>query len=259
MRISLPLVLSALLSIVIHVPADAEDRKLNGWIFEQKSEVMGDQTVYVTRDAIKAVSKKTNVIVICKAPDFEVISYNDATRCRFSMPLKSYLPGMHKMLAVATGVAYSDIPLDKVSERDTYDGLKSQTYVSQKWWDEMRRKAKIDRHEKLRTARSARMTVTAVPEIHNRLALFFSRYYGIPNVRKFPLNFGFVNKKDEFVSLLSTSSCRKAALKDKQFAVPIKYRLASDFTDVILNSSQQGSMDALFQGLSDSYNRKDKK
>lgn len=233
--------------------------KTNGWILSQSSFIVGEKTVYLSRNAVKVVGERNRVNIICKAPDYEVVSYSDQTRCLSREKLSSFQPGLHKMLAFAVGVGYSDIPLNlKAGQVGTTAGAASIAYPTTAAYETAHKNLKVHSREKTRTAKTARYAVADKISVEPQIALFLSRLYGVPNLKKVPLQFQFINMADKSMRVLNTYDVKQAQLSGKDFLAPSGYRKAARYADVLMNRNDQDGVDELFHGLSDAFHPKKK-
>ena len=68
-------------------------QKVQGWIVEHHSGLIGNEKIYITKDAYKIVSEPLNFTIVMKAPDWNVTFKVITVQCRvIQLPDRKKLP-----------------------------------------------------------------------------------------------------------------------------------------------------------------------
>src|SRR5690349_6638891 len=98
------------------VPVSAQPATIKAWKLEQRTRILGDETIYVCPTGIKAFNRKNGVTILFCAPFTEVVTFSTKTRkvCRQGAE-KSQNP-YARAVAMFSGVAHGQVPMKKVRD-----------------------------------------------------------------------------------------------------------------------------------------------
>jgi hypothetical protein len=103
-------------SAAIAAPAKREPAGEKGWVLKQVSISIGQQIVYVTPHAVKAVNAGQGVTTIARAPDWKVIVYNDEKQCYFESQLSQWKGPPIQSVMLFLGLDASRFVLRKIGQ-----------------------------------------------------------------------------------------------------------------------------------------------
>jgi hypothetical protein len=97
-------------------PVESQPSAVTAWKLEQRTRILGDETVYVCPTGIKAFNRKNGVTILFSHPFTEVVTFSTKTRkfCR-QRAEKSENP-YARAVAMFSGVAHGQVPMKKVRD-----------------------------------------------------------------------------------------------------------------------------------------------
>jgi hypothetical protein len=222
----------------------------HGWILNQSSTLIGDQTIYVSPIAMRLTTKKTSVMILTIAPDFDVKLFNTRSKKMYECKAKNFVNSFSTSIATASGVVYSEIPL-KLKNRDLLNGLKICNYETPDW---LAKKA----YDGWKTGLSDRGAVTSATyvvsdQFPSAICETIARFYGLPQ-KGLPLDFKYKNVSKETQQMLRTTSCRSAEISLAEFQAPTGYKRVQTVAEVTKDKNSDDVLE-LFEGLSESINK----
>lgn len=107
--------------------AKANSVKVACLILEQDNNYGGEERIWVAPNAVRAFSKRNNVTIVSKAPDWTVYVFNDKRHVVFSAPLAKWQGGNVQGLAKYFGHVWDSYEWVK-SGTQNYSGLKANKF-----------------------------------------------------------------------------------------------------------------------------------
>ncbi len=222
----------------------------HGWILNQSSKIFGDQTIYISPTAMKLTTKKTSVMIISSAPDFDVQLFNTRSKKLYICKAQDFVNSFSATIATASGVVYSSIPV-KLKNRTVLNGLKICNYETPEW---LAKKA-TDGWKSGLSDRGAvtHATYIVCEEFPPAFGKTIARFYGLPE-KGLPLEFKCQNIARETQQILRTTSSRATDISPAEFQVPTGYTRVKAVVEVTADKNSDDVYD-MFEGLGESINQ----
>lgn len=198
----------------------------------QESRVTGAHTIYFNKTAIRDCYERTNVITICRAPDWNVISYQPTTKHLFSQSLTKFAGYLQKEIAIFSGETFSDKPMiangkSRLFSQDTV------TYVMP---GEATRKARTQWHNG--QAEGGEVAELFIDALNNQSSSkevneVMRKMYGLPKVEGMPLTCDQITNDLSKRKYLSTSILTKTTVAASEFEVPAGLTKVASLAEVV--------------------------
>lgn len=174
------------------------------WKLDQRSRILGDETVYVCPTAIKAINRKNGVTILFVAPFTEVFTYSLKTRrvCRQTFE-KSENP-YARAVAMFSGIAHGQVPMEKVRDYSK-GGLKWTDFAIPAKYKAARIALWKKREVNSSEPASGHMTGFHLP-MEKRAMDWLARLYCLPKTGVIPFDVVFEDVDAEPHSLVKTFS-----------------------------------------------------
>ncbi|MCC7531745.1 MAG: hypothetical protein IT342_24790 [Candidatus Melainabacteria bacterium] len=208
----------AVVCSLLPAPVDSQPSTIAAWKLEQRTRILGDQTVYVCPAGIKAFNRKNGVTIVFSQPFTEVVTFSMKTRkvCRQSFE-KSENP-YARAVAMFSGVAHGQVPMKRV--RDYFKGGLAWTDFRipdnyKKARVALWQKGELNSHEPA----SGHMTGFRLP-MDKRALDWLARLYCVPASGVIPFEVIFNDVDGEAHSLVKTYSMVSAKMITADFKCP---------------------------------------
>ncbi len=219
----------------LSAPSALADDK--GWVLTQKSLTLGDQYVYISPSGLKCVNPKAGFAMVSKAPDWNIVMFNDKTRVYFQTTLDSY-----KRTLASRGLT-SDLAGRKWSRGSggNIAGLRATQYV-------MRGGGSIslvgaNGKTKISTVNAADYWVSDDITVPPRLADLLSSAYGLPTTQNVPLRLECTDAKGQKRMLETYRMQTIASIPSSYFQCPGGYKAVQSDAEVMMNDEQKQMID----------------
>lgn len=219
------------LMFVLSAPSAFADDK--GWVLTQKSAQLGDQYIYISPSGLKCVNPRAGFAMVSKAPDWNIIMYNDKTRVYYQTTLDNY-----KRQLASRGLT-ADLANRQWSRGQTNNiaGLRATQYV-------MRGGGKISHqgaNGKIRTSTvsAADYWVSDEITVPPRLGDLLSSAYGLPTTQNVPLRLEMTDAKGPKRMLETYRMQALATIPSNYFECPGGYKAVQSDAEVMMNDEQK--------------------
>lgn len=198
--------------------ATKERGDINAWKLEQRTRILGDETVYVCPTGIKLFNRKNGVTILFCQPFTEVVTFSTKTRkvCRQSFE-KSENP-YARAVAMFSGVAHGQVPVKRVRDYSK-DGLMWTDFRVPDSYKKARaalwQKGELNSHEPA----SGRMTGFHLP-MEKRALDWLARLYCVPPSGVIPFEVIFDDVDGDARSLIKTYSMVSTKMVAADFKCP---------------------------------------
>jgi hypothetical protein len=220
---------------VLSAPFAIADDK--GWVLTQKSSQLGDQYIYISPSGLKCVNPRAGFAMVSKAPDWNIIMYNDKTRVYYQTTLDNY-----KRQLASRGLT-ADLANRQWSRGQTNNiaGLRATQYV-------MRGGGKISHqgaNGKIRTSTvsAADYWVSDDITVPPRLGDLLSSAYGLPTTQNVPLRLEMTDAKGPKRMLETYRMQVLATIPSNYFECPGGYKAVQSDAEVMMNDEQKQMID----------------
>ncbi len=218
----------------------------NAWQLDQRSRVLGDQTVYICPTGVKAVNRKDGVTIVCASPYAEVVTYSLRTRKICRQPFSHSENPYARAVAMFIGVAHGQVPVVK---KRTYQkgGLT---------WSEFKI---TDEYKKQRIAMWKRNEVTSSEPAYGNLVSFslpmekkaidwVARLYCVPKTGMIPFDVTFWDVDNDVHSLVKTFRMVSTRLTAADFKIPTGLHPVKDPRSVIQDETSTDAIEMMMGG-----------
>jgi hypothetical protein len=214
--------------------AKADDR---GWVLTQKSLTLGDQYVYISPSGLKCVNPKAGFAMVSKAPDWNIVMFNDKTRVYFQTTLDAY-----KRTLASRGLT-NDLANRQWSKGSNGNiaGLKATQYVMRGGGTFSRQGA--NGQKKTSTVSAADYWVSDDIQVPPRLGDLLSSAYGLPTTQNVPLRLECTDSKGSKRMLETYRMQALATIPNTYFNCPGGYKAVQSDAEVMMNDEQKQMID----------------
>lgn len=218
------------LSLLSAAPASHADDK--GWILTQKSSTLGDQYVYISPSGLKCVNPRAGFAMVTKAPDWNIVMFNDKTRCYFQTTLDSY-----KRTLAQRGLT-NDLANRQWArgQSNTIAGMKATQFVMRGGGTVTRVNARG--RAKTSTVSAADYWVSDEITVPPRLGDLLSSAYGLPTTQNVPLRLEYTDARGP-KNMLDTYRMQVASIPTNYFDCPSGYKAVQSDAEVMMNDEQK--------------------
>lgn len=212
-------------------PVQADEQ---GWVLTQKSQNLGDQYVYISPSGLKCVNPKAGFAMVTRAPDWNIVMFNDKTRLFFATTLDKYKRDLE---AHGFTSSMSDNSWSK-SGSGSIAGLRATQYVMTGSGANLRR-AVGKRSSNLSAADYwVSNDITVPPKLSELLATA----YGLPPTGNVPLRLNTTDAKGSR-RLLDTYRMQTSPIPISYYSCPAGYRQVTSEAEVMMTAEQKQMID----------------
>jgi len=190
-----------------------------GWVLTQRSEVIGDQYVYVAPSGVKIVNPKIGYNIILCAPDWNVCMFNDKTKTYYSVSYGQWMSEIRKQMGNRSNELRSGTW--RKSAGTTVCGLRASTYTMQ---------AAGARH-----LRNATCWVSDDIVVPRQITEMLAQSYGLPDNKAYPLKLNTVTNQGKLVVQLDTYNSQPCAIPSTYFYLPQGYTRVNSKEEVMVD------------------------
>jgi hypothetical protein len=229
------------------VASRAESITRTEWIFSQKEDTAGLNTLYVTRDAVKIVNTHLGCHAIAKAPDWNVHCFQPKEKIEWIGKMDLFTGEV--MINPYAIPKYRPVCPFKAVAQGTFKGVKYKRYSVRK--------------------RELLLASSDIP-VSPQAAEFLSRFYGTPYIQAVPLyscevlpgrNLR-VSPQTPWIDLgmtddlrsglrvnLDTQSCKQVAYNAADFELPHNFKRIADLVSVTLSGDKKSQFSEMLDSV----------
>jgi len=219
------------------------------WKLQQHGIVFGDLDVYLSKSGLRTECSRSGIIVIARAPRFDVVAYNMRANAVWKPTLEKFAPAdiMLKSLTLAGLPASSKFPLVASGSKEV-NGLLCQTYSTTEGWT----KQQIDLFQGKRFSdRFPRKAEFLGADLHVPIVVYhiLEKIDGVPLIPLVPLNYGYVCLGNSKTTVVVTNNCRIVEAPKDWLKVPEGLKAVSSFQALNMDKAAESGINELFGGL----------
>jgi hypothetical protein len=208
-----------------HHSALAQDK---GWTIEQSNKLVGRQTIYITKDAVKIVNPRRRFVLLMKAPAWNVALYNMKSKVFYEAPLNRFESCVSLANPLLAGDYLQSLPVKKAtSSKETVSSLACDHYSMQGRPKRLRKKRyggfEVDMQDELRVT-SAHYFVSNSIMVPQQISTLIERVYKIPRIEGIPVKLIMSLDTGEVLRELETDACRAGVLAKNTFDCPKNFK-----------------------------------
>lgn len=225
-----------LLSAIFVLSASSARADDKGWVLTQKSATLGDQYLYISPNGLKCVNPKAGFAMVSAAPDWNIVMFNDKTRCYFATTLDSY-----KRTLAQRGLT-SDLANRQWARGQTNNigGMRATQFVMRGGAGITRMGANGKAHRS--SVSAADYWVSDEITVPPRLGDLLASAYGLPTTQYVPLRLEYTDAKGP-KRMLETYRMQATAIPQTYFQCPGGYKLVQSDAEVMMNDEQKQMID----------------
>jgi len=220
-----------------------EAPSVSGWKLDQRSRVLGDQTLFVSPIGVKAVNRKDGVTIMTPAPFEEVITFSTKTGkiCRksFAHADNPYA----RAVAMFSGVALGQMPLTKVRDFRKGGIEWSELKISESYGES--RKALFKRNEVTSSEPSSGRVLCFRLPMQKRAVDWVASLFCVPRCGAIPYDVTFTDVDGDVHSMVKTFSMTPVKLSAADFKCPSGLRAVKDPRSVIQDESSTDAIEMM--------------
>jgi hypothetical protein len=217
---------------------------VDAFVLKQDCKTVGPQLIAVSKSAIRCESLRSHNVLLCFAPDWQVLVYNAQTRRSKLTPLKQFKGYLQKQMVLFSNTSYFDKPVVPAG-RKTFFGFPGYLYKEPAGYRESLlvpyRKGVYGGNEPAEIS----YKTLALDGIPGEEGTVMERYYSLPERPGLPVDFSFVSITDDRRSYLTTVQVAKQKVDAAIFQAPGDLTVCKTLEEVFLDAASEGSDELL--------------
>jgi hypothetical protein len=225
-----------------HAVAAPRSVPIDGYVLKQDGKTVGSQIITVTPKGLRCESIKSHIIVLCAAPDWQVLIYNPQTKRSITTPFKLFRGYLQKQLVLFSGTSYFDKPVVLKSKKEFFD-LPGMLFTEPPGYP-ARIYARY-RQKLVGGGEPAQIVykVLQLPGVTKEEESVLERYYSVPEKGGLPLEFSWVSVCAQRRSFLTTSQAKGEKVDEALFKPPTGLIACKNVEEVFLDGRSEGTDD----------------
>ncbi len=219
-----------------HAAAQKESPKVDGYVLKQDGKTVGPQLITITARGIRCESQRSRTILLCCAPDWNVLVYNSQTKRSKNTPLMQFRGYLQRQLVMFSNTSYFDKPVT-LAGKTTLFGLPGLLYKEPRGY----RNFLMSRAHEGGEPAEMKFETLALPDIPREVGTVLDRYYSVPERPGIPLNFSWIALCQDKRSFLITEKVTKQKVEEALFKTPSDLTVCKTMEEVVLDAASEGS------------------
>jgi hypothetical protein len=215
-----------------------------GWVLTQRSTRLGDQYLYVSEHGVKLVNPKLGLVIICRAPGYELYVCNDSTRNYYETTAEAW---KHQSIARQGTNDFSGTSGWRPTGRTTVAGVPSTIYSLEGSWVKRRSSGSTVASD----TKGASYCLAEGIRVPPKLSELLSAALGVPNLKGVPVRLA-LKENGGIRSILDTYRCDRTPLTAAYFAKPLGYKKVATDAEVMLSSEDDKMIQDMAHSLGNS-------
>lgn len=220
--------------------------KISGWILQQEQPHTGVWKIYLAPAGMAAVNSKMGCTLVTKAPQWNVVMYNDKTRVYFLSPLSEWNGASLKNASVKTGKEkqqlYKAMLVEKKPKK-IKDGLI------------LGHKASLYLTDNLASTGLKKVEFWVTPDVQAppELKQVFSKIYGVglSSMAGLPLRVSYIDENGKRTPVFDTTSVEKTDIPLSNFTYPSSYKRVESEIAVLMDQKGREAMASIMDDIGD--------
>ncbi len=216
---------------------------VKGWVLEQENPHTGMWNVFLSSAGMAAQNKKMGCTLVTKAPQWNVVMYNDKTRVYFLSPLSEWKGASLK--AATTGKSktnYKSMLVEKKPKKlkdDTILGHKASQYLT----------------DNLASTGLKKVEFWVTPDIQAppELKQVFSKIYGVglSQMSGLPLKVSYIDENGKRTPVFQTTKVEGKQIPLSEFNYPSSYKRVDSEIAVLMDEKGREAMASIMDDIGD--------
>ncbi len=224
----------------------AASPNVKGWVLEQDNPHTGMWNVYLSSAGMAAVNKKMGCTLVTKAPQWNVVMYNDKTKVYFLSPLSEWKGASLKSGAAgksgAKQAAYKSMIVEKKPKK-LKDG------------DILGHKASQYLTDNLASTGLKKVEFWITPDVQapNELKQVFSKIYGVglSSMSGLPLKVSYIDENGKRTPVFTTTKIEGKLIPLSNFTYPSSYKRVDSEIAVLMDEKGREAMASIMDDIGD--------
>lgn len=230
-------------SLVALVDTSVFAQSIKGWRLQQDNPHTGIWEVYLTSGGMAAVNEKLNCTLVTRAPQWNVVMYNNKTKVYFMAPLSEWngmsIKGQSNNFNQTYGRAQSVLverPPKKIKDGKIL-GYKASEYLT----------------DNLASTGLKKVEFWITPEIQapSQLKHMFSKIYGVglSKMTGLPLEVSYIDENGKRTPVFTTRKVAAAQIRLQSFIFPSSYKRVDSEIAVLMDEKGREAMASIMDDL----------
>lgn len=217
---------------------------VKGWALQQDNPHTGMWNVYLSNSGMAAVNKKMGCTLVTKAPQWNVVMYNDKTRVYFLSPLSEWKGASLKSAQTAKGKqqAYKAMLVEKKPKKlkeGTILGHKASQYLT----------------DNLASTGLKKVEFWVTPDVQAppELKQVFSKIYGVglSSMSGLPLKVSYIDENGKRTPVFTTIKIDAQQIPLASFTYPASYKRVDSEIAVLMDEKGREAMASIMDDIGD--------
>ncbi|MBX9686856.1 MAG: hypothetical protein K2X27_09155 [Candidatus Obscuribacterales bacterium] len=232
------------------LPVLAAGPNIKGWVLQQDNPHTGQWSVYLSSAGMAAVNKKMGCTLVTKAPQWNVVMYNDKTKVYFLSPLsewkgasiKSATGSSKSASAASKQAAYKSMLVEKKPKKlkdDKILGHRASQYLT----------------DNLASTGLKKVEFWVTPDVQAppELKQVFSKIYGVglTSMSGLPLKVSYIDENGKRTPVFTTTKIEDKAIPLSNFTYPSSYKRVDSEIAVLMDEKGREAMASIMDDIGD--------
>jgi hypothetical protein len=240
----LPALAQGLFVAFLLVVSPAHSAQVDGYILKQDGKMVGTQSITVTAKGLRCESIKARTVLLCTAPNWDVLIYNPATKKSKLTPYKDFRGYLQKQMVLFSGNSYFDKPV-VVKKKLTFQGFPGTLWGEPPGYPALMAGKYTQNVVKGGEPAVIAYKVLNLPGVTKESESVLERYYSVPETGGVPVDYRWTSVSGEVRNFLTTGLVVKQKVDEALFKPPTGLIPSKNLEDVSLDSRSDGT-DELF-------------
>jgi hypothetical protein len=232
--------------ISFQVESFAAAPSVKGWVLQQDNPHTGVWNVFLSSAGMAAVNKKMGCTLVTKAPQWNVVMYNDKTKVYFLSPLSEWKGASLKAATGKTGAkgqqAYKSMLVEKKPkklEEGEILGHKASKYLT----------------DNLASTGLKKVEFWVTPDVQAppELKQVFSKIYGVglSSMQGLPLRVSYIDENGKRTPVFTTTKIDSQQIPLSNFTYPSSYKRVDSEIAVLMDEKGREAMASIMDDMGD--------
>lgn len=240
-------------------PAAAKDEE--AWILQQRSQLAGNHTIYVSSKGVLIENKANFYAILLQAPDWKVVIYNTKSKKACTKDVKEFSGALSFGSGMLGEGNLQALPLRKTPTEESIKGLKTNHYTTGQFASTPSVKKPRDLKNSIFEATdlsSADYWVWPTEIGPAKAGLVLQKIYRLPQRTGIPIALKYITTAGQKLNELDTISITKSKVPDTKFVTPKGLIATKTEHDVVFDESRTKKVNRaaeMFDSWRDTWDR----
>lgn len=222
---------------------------VKGWVLQQDNPHTGMWNVFLSSAGMAAVNKKMGCTLVTKAPQWNVVMYNDKTKVYFLSPLSEWKGASLKAASSAKGAVSS-------SKQAAYKSMLVEKKPKKlKEGEILGHKASQYLTDNLASTGLKKVEFWVTPDVQapNELKQVFSKIYGVglQSMSGLPLKVSYIDENGKRTPVFTTTKIEGKLIPLSSFTYPSSYKRVDSEIAVLMDEKGREAMASIMDDIGD--------